>query len=110
MKLVTNPANVVTNHAMAKPPSSNRSIRLPDELWATIQADADARGESVNAVVGRHLRIAYSPKDKVTVQRIVDETMVSSRGARATARVKAADDKLRMPRAPVGSRLKGAKK
>lgn len=72
---------------MPKPPSSNRSIRLPDELWGVIVADAEARGESVNATVGRHLRIAYAPKEKLTAEHIADVTLASPIGARAMATV-----------------------
>lgn len=72
---------------MAKPPTSTRTVRLTDELWATIKADAEARGEAVNAVIARHLRIAYAPK-KLTVECIMDETLASPLGARAMAKLK----------------------
>lgn len=38
---------------MAKPPSSNRSIRLPDSLWAVVVAGAELKGVSVNEIVRR---------------------------------------------------------
>lgn len=43
---------------MAKPKSSNRSIRLPDELWAWLAAEADRRQTSVNGLVGDFLIVA----------------------------------------------------
>lgn len=92
---------------MPKPPTSTRTVRLTDDLWATIKADADARDEAVNAVIARHLRIAYAPKDKLTVERIVDVTMASEMGRRAAERMKRAEDEpMRLPRAPIGSLLK----
>lgn len=96
---------------MAKPPTSTRTVRLTDELWATIRADADARGEAVNAVIARHLRIAYAPKDKLTVARIVDETMASPLGARTMAKVNrvGVERDFGPQRAKPGSRLKAKK-
>lgn len=73
---------------MAKPPTSTRTVRLTDELWATIKADAEARGEAVNAAIARHLRIAYTPKDKLTVERIVDETIASPTGQRVAEKLR----------------------
>lgn len=106
-KAVTQTGARDTNGAMPKPPTSTRTVRLTDELWATIKADAEARGEAVNAVIARHLRIAYAPKDRLTVERIVDVTVASPLGRRAAEQVKAAgDEPMRMPRAPIGSRLK----
>lgn len=36
---------------MAKPPTSNRSIRLADDVWALLEAKAQERGIRVNAAV-----------------------------------------------------------
>jgi len=36
---------------MTKPPTSVRSIRLADELWARLQAEADNAGVSLNRYV-----------------------------------------------------------
>lgn len=44
---------------MTKPPTSVRSIRLPDQEWARLQAEADAAGLSVNALVAR--KVSYQP-------------------------------------------------
>jgi hypothetical protein len=43
---------------MAKPKSSNRSIRLTDEMWAWLAAEADRRQTSVNGLVGDFLMVA----------------------------------------------------
>lgn len=74
---------------MVSKSSAVKSIRLQNDLWATIKADADARGEPVNAVIARHLRIAYAPKDKLTVEHIADVTLASPLGARAMRQVNA---------------------
>lgn len=43
---------------MAKPKSSNRSIRLPDEMWTWLAAEAERRQNSVNGLVGEFLMVA----------------------------------------------------
>lgn len=40
---------------MAKPPTSVRSIRLADDLWAALQAQADSLGVSLNRYVAMRL-------------------------------------------------------
>lgn len=49
---------------MAKPKSSNRSIRLPDEMWAWLAAEADRRQNSVNGLVGELLMVARLKADE----------------------------------------------
>lgn len=46
------------NWPMVKPKSSNRSIRLPDEMWAWLAAESDLRQTSVNGLVGDFLMVA----------------------------------------------------
>lgn len=37
-------------------PTPIRTFRIPDDLWAAVQAEAEKRGESVTDVVIRALR------------------------------------------------------
>jgi hypothetical protein len=44
-------ADFVLQEAMAKPPTSVRSIRLPDETWAWLSKEAERRTTTVNGLV-----------------------------------------------------------
>jgi hypothetical protein len=80
---------------MKKPPTSVRSIRLPDDLWQMIQAQADSIGVSLNRYVA--MRLESARRD-------------AAQGARVVAKAAASTEALHFPRAAPGSRLKGAKK
>lgn len=47
---------------MAKPPTSVRSIRLPDDLWERLSAKAKERGTTVNAAMARAAEDWMAPK------------------------------------------------
>lgn len=49
------------NASMAKPKSSNRSIRLPDDDWAWAAAEAERRQTSVNGVIAALVALARQP-------------------------------------------------
>ena len=51
---------------MAKPKSSNRSVRLADEMWAWLAAEAERRQTSVNGLVGDLLLVARFNADERT--------------------------------------------
>lgn len=49
------------NTSMAKPKSSNRSIRLTDDAWAWLAGEAERRQNSVNGVVADLVADARDP-------------------------------------------------
>lgn len=71
-----------------KPPTSVRSIRLPEMDWQSLQAQADSLGVSLNRYVA--MRLEGAKRDIRPTQ---------------TPAPKQADAPLRMPRAAVGSLL-----
>jgi hypothetical protein len=84
---------------MPKPPTSVRSIRLPEWFWAIVAKHAAEAGLSVNAYVARRL------SSDLTGPRPAAEPPMP---AKPKVAVKAAAP-LRFTRAAPGSRLKGAK-
>lgn len=96
---------------MAKPPTSVRSIRLPDALWAVLAADAARQGETINSLVAKAVvKAEMEPGEEVPrlsptqINRLADML-------KPGRIVRVADDDgprympLRMPKAPIGSRL-----
>jgi len=67
---------------MAKPPTSVRSIRLEDRLWAQIGERAEADGFTVNAWVAIKLHGALNPD---AAQFVVREGAASKRAAQFNA-------------------------
>jgi hypothetical protein len=60
------------NLPMTKPPTSVRSIRLPDTEWARLQGRADALGVSLNALVAKLIEpvIHANPPARGTVREV----------------------------------------
>lgn len=85
---------------MVKPPTSVRSIRLADATWDALTFAAERRGTSVNALVAKGVEMALAP----AVRTARTETTASVPLIVPVRRV-ASDEPLRMPRAPIGSRL-----
>lgn len=56
MILSHTPGKSCYKDAMPKPPTSVRSIRLPDTEWRRLQAEAEAAGLTVNALVAQLVR------------------------------------------------------
>lgn len=54
---------------MPKPPTSVRSIRLPDELWEMLQAQADSLDVSLNRYVAMRLEGARRDARKAKAAR-----------------------------------------
>lgn len=54
---------------MAKPPTSVRSVRLSDTLWAEITAKAEGEGFTVNGFIAMHMNVVLHPEVKHFVVR-----------------------------------------
>lgn len=54
---------IVLQDAMSKPPTSVRSIRLPDETWAWLAFEAEKRRTTVNGLVAEGVALVRSVPD-----------------------------------------------
>lgn len=109
---------------MPKPPTSNKSIRLPDDKWREIEALAKIRGLRVNAAVAEALELwLYPPSYLVSaaapaelrqmIQPLLRENNIpTSRIAHqsATKTAPRVDIQIGPTRRAPGSMLKGTKK
>lgn len=83
--------------------TSVRSIRLPDEAWERLRAEAERRGASVNGLISDLLGAGLVGE----VKPAQPPQPVRKKAATVSA---PAVERMTMPRAAPGSRLKGAKK
>lgn len=78
---------------MTKPPTSVRSIRLTDDLWAALQKQADLAGVKLNRYVADRLEPAG-------VDRMVETAQVLARGEGVGQQIVAAGGRDRAALAP----------
>jgi hypothetical protein len=97
---------------MAKPPTSVRSIRLPDSTWTALAERSSANGQSVNAIIAAAVDFSLAVTAPASgIMTTNAETAALIEGVvRRGPTVQAASEPMRLPRAPVGSLLKGTKK
>lgn len=60
----------VLQTGMAKPPTSVRSIRLPDETWERLATEADKRGVKVNGLVADLVEVGLLRASDPDIRRV----------------------------------------
>lgn len=76
---------VVQNH-MAKPPTSTRTIRLPNDTWEWLKTQAPKRETTVNGLVAEAISVLKREPSGIPIRQAGSET--SSRVTKALATMK----------------------